>query len=89
MVPSLYMTGIGKSCYKGESFKKAKSAFSNDAWSLIERASQIRSNWEDEEGVFYKGNAVPSWVKTILKEDYIEEGYKLIKEALYNIERDK
>jgi len=86
MIPSLYMTGIGESCYKRDSFKLAKCAFSHSSWSLIEKASYIRSEWEKLEGTNYTGNAVPKWLMEILGENYIEESLNLVKEAVYNID---
>lgn len=88
-VPAYYMDGIGKGCYKGDSFALARSAFSNRAWKIIDRATEIRSEWEIREGVGFKGNAVPLWLQKILGEDYIEDSLCLIEEAVGNILRDR
>ena len=87
LIPSLYMSSIGKSCYKRDSFILAKHAFSSESWSLIQRASIIRNNWELEEGVKYTGNSIPLWVQGILGDSYIIEAKHLMKEVILNINR--
>ena len=81
------MSSIGKSCYKRDSFILAKHAFSSESWSLIQRASIIRNNWELEEGVKYTGNSIPLWVQGILGDSYIIEAKHLMKEVILNINR--
>jgi hypothetical protein len=84
-VPAYFMDGIEKGCYKGESFNLARPFFSDRAWEVINKASEVRSLWEDREGVEYKLNAVPKWVQDVLGNYYIEESLIIIEEAIEKI----
>jgi hypothetical protein len=88
-VPAYYMDGIGKGCYKGDSFVLSRPAFSDRAWKILNRATEIRSEWELREGTNYKGNAIPLWLQKILGKDYIEDSLYLVEEAVVNILRDR
>ena len=88
-VPAFYMDGIGKGCYKGDSFTLARPVFSDRAWRIIDRATEVRSEWEIREGVNFKGNAIPEWLQKILGENYIEDSLYLIEETVANILRDR
>jgi hypothetical protein len=88
-VPAYYMDGIGNGCYKGDSFKLARPAFSDRAWRIIDRSTEIRSEWEVREGVEFQGNVIPAWLQKILGEDYIEASLYLMEEAVTNILRDR
>lgn len=85
-VPAYFMDAINQPCYKGDSFQLARGHFSDESWSIIDRATQVRSVWEAEEGTGYIGNAIPVWLQDILGKDFMRDSLRLIQEAIKNIE---
>ncbi|MBI4992208.1 MAG: nucleotidyltransferase domain-containing protein [Candidatus Harrisonbacteria bacterium] len=83
--PIYFLDSIGKGCHKKESFLRARSYFSDEAWSVIDKASIIRDLWPDKEGQRYRGNAIPKWVMEILGKNYIKEAVTLWEEAVSNV----
>ncbi|MFP3984198.1 MAG: hypothetical protein ACLFV2_10980 [Desulfurivibrionaceae bacterium] len=88
IMPAFLLDAIGRGCYKKESFTLARPYFSDEAWSLVDRASRIRSEWELREYNLFHGNAVPEWVMEMLGFDYIEKFSKLLGEILLVIEQE-
>ena len=82
MLPSLFMSAIGKSCYKRDSFHLAKDYFSRDSWEIVEKMTSVRSLWEEKEGVSYSNNAIPKWIIEIVDARYFEETIILLDEAI-------
>jgi len=85
-VPAYLMDGLGRGCYKGDSFRLARTYFSNRAWAVIDKASEIRRLWQEREGTAYRLNAIPEWVPSILGDNYFEEWLLLLDEAIMQIE---
>lgn len=81
-VPCFLMDALGEPCYKKESFVRGRPLFSEKAWEIVDRASQIRRTWPSREGTGYSGNAVPQWLREILGPDYIEKSFLLLDEAV-------
>jgi len=84
--PAYLMEGVGRGCYKGHSFALARPYFSDQAWAVLEKASTVRRSWQEKEGVSYKLNAIPAWVRDILGEHYFEDWLLLLEEAIDQIE---
>jgi hypothetical protein len=82
LVPAVFLDAIGESCYKRESFARARSYFSDAAWDIIDRATEIRRTWPVAEGLSFKGNAVPAWLQDILGPDYLQSAWQLLDEAV-------
>ena len=87
--PAYLMDGLGKGCYKGDSFSIARPFYSAKAWEVIEKASKIRSLWQEKEGANYRLNAIPLWVQEILGDYYFEEWLLLLEETISIIETHK
>jgi predicted nucleotidyltransferase len=81
-VPAYVLDACGKPSPKRESFARARQYFSDDAWMTITRASAVRSQWPDREGVTYSGNAIPAWLRQTLGECYFEDALRLLDEAV-------
>ena len=64
------------------SFKYAQNYFSDSSLALIERASKIRQEWENNDGYKYVLNKVPKWVQPVLKSNYLESAYDLFDETI-------
>jgi hypothetical protein len=80
LLPSYFLGLIGTETTKKDSFDLCQPLISDSAWSIIEKASGIRSLWAEKENFPYKGNAIPGWVKDILGEEYLYEAYSLARE---------
>ncbi|MBI4137762.1 MAG: nucleotidyltransferase domain-containing protein [Candidatus Sungbacteria bacterium] len=81
-VPSYVLDGRGQACHKAESFARARHLFSDRAWSIIDKATRIRSEWQEREGASYQGNAVPLWLQDLLGPNYFEDCLTLLEEAV-------
>jgi hypothetical protein len=81
-VPTYVLDARGQACYKRESFVLARGFFSEEAWSVVERATAIRARWPELEGVTYAGNAIPAWIRDMLGPDYFEDALRLLEEAV-------
>lgn len=86
-VPAYFLDAVHQPCYKKESFVRARQYFSDKAWSIIERATAVRSTWFLKEGMSYTGNAIPNWVQEMLGPNYIEDSLYLVDEAVALINR--
>jgi hypothetical protein len=84
LVPAVFLDAIGEPCYKRESFARARPYFSAQAWSIIDRATQIRRAWPVAEGQRYICNAVPIWLQQMLGPHYFEDGLRLLDEAVFH-----
>ncbi len=82
IAPAYFLDALGRGCYKKQSFDIARPYFSKKAWSLVKKATQIRALWPEKEGLAYRGNAVPQWVREILDKNYFEECLFLWEEAV-------
>ena len=82
LVPAVFLDAIGEPCYKRESFARARPYFSDAAWTIIDRATEIRRTWPAIEGLSYEGNAVPAWLQDILGPDYLQGAWRLLDEAV-------
>ena len=80
--PIYFLNALGQSCYKRDSFQRAKPYFSKRGWNLIDKATKIRGLWPEKEGLRYRGNKIPFWVQKILGKNYFEENVFLFKEAV-------
>ena len=81
-MPAYLMTCLGTPCEKKYSFKYAQNYFSDSSLALIERASKIRQEWENNDGYKYVLNKVPKWVQPVLKSNYLESAYDLFDETI-------
>lgn len=88
-VPAYFLTAIGRPMPKADSFTAARVHFSNAAWAIIDKATDIRRQWEIHESTNYRGTRIPPWVRSILGPDYIEEFRILLDETLTMIPRLK
>jgi predicted nucleotidyltransferase len=77
-LPTYYCDAIDKQTYKKHSFSMIREHF-EDEWEIIDKASEIRSQWSLKEGINYTGNIIPDWVINILGFDYFYRGKKLSK----------
>ncbi len=84
-VPAYLLEGLGQSCYKGDSFELARRYFSDSAWIIVDKASEIRRLWQEREYGTYKLNAIPNWVRQTLGPHFIQESLALIDEALQHL----
>ena len=82
VAPAYFLDAIGRSSNKKQSFDIARPLFSQKAWSLIDRATRIRSLWPEKEGLAYRGNSVPKWVREVLGENYFDDNYSLWNEVV-------
>lgn len=82
LAPAYFLDAIGRSSNKKQSFDIARPLFSQKSWSIVDRATQIRALWPEKEGLAYRGNSIPKWVKGILGEYYFEDSYILWEEAV-------
>jgi len=75
-LPAYYLDAKGLSCYKRDSFDAVKSEF-QEVWEIIDKASEIRSQWATKEEFPYVGNEIPVWVMKTLGDNYFDRAYKL------------
>jgi len=71
LLPSLYLSSIGKSCYKKYSFELVRGVFPDAALNWIDVISQVREDWRKHKN---KGNKIPDWVKQRIASNYFELG---------------
>ena len=83
-LPIFYLDAIGEPSYKKDSFRKLKSLFVDD-WDIIERASNVRMKWSEQEHHPYIGNDIPEWLPTELGTEYFERAYRLSKTMLHEL----
>lgn len=81
-VPSYLLDGLGRPCYKSESFDLVKGLLSERSLSIISKASIIRKNWETHHGTCYELNEIPHWVQEKLGIEYFKEWYIVLSEAV-------
>jgi hypothetical protein len=84
-LPAYFLSAIGRSCYKAESFGLTRPYFRAATWGLIERATIIRAEWQSREYPGYQGIAIPAWLRITLGPDYIKDFAGLIDEVLARI----
>jgi hypothetical protein len=84
-LPALFLDAISQSCYKKNSFDKARPYFSDRAWGIIATMSSVRAEWENHEYPAYEGNAIPNWVQKSVGPDYVNEFAFLLNEAIAHI----
>ena len=85
-LPSYYLHAIGKPTYKKDSYDKIKILFKKN-WSIIENATEIRSQWPIYETHPYKNNKIPNWIKEILGNNYFNRAFNLSNQMVKNINR--
>ncbi|MFA4971018.1 MAG: nucleotidyltransferase domain-containing protein [bacterium] len=88
-LPALVLSGIGMPTRKSESFDKARCLFSSCAWELVEKATEIRNEWQEREYPGYTGNTIPDWVCETLRDDYMERFIALIRESIIALDNKK
>lgn len=75
-LPVLYLDAIGESCFKKFSFEIVKADFLS-AWEIIDKASEIRMLWCNQESYPYSGNQIPQWLVSKLGPGYFSRAFKL------------
>lgn len=86
-LPALYLTAIGKPCYKRESFDRCRSLFSDREWEIVEKASCVRRKWDECEDFPFTGNAIPEWVQAELGGTYFADADRFV-DAVASLLRD-
>jgi len=81
-IPSYVMDAVREPCHKRDSFRLARKLLSQASWNTIDKASKIRSLWEEREGVDYLPNAIPDWVVEIVGKNCMEEWEHVLSDAL-------
>ena len=87
-LPAYYLDAKGSPCYKRDSFEIVENDFPKN-WEIIEKATEIRNSWQDNEIHPYEGNTIPAWVKEILGYDYFNRAYNLSNQMLASLEETK
>ena len=77
LIPCLYLTAIGQSIYKKESFDQVRSIFPEETMYWIDKVSLLRETWGDCYDPYDKSNKIPTFVKNIIPDNYFEEGAKV------------
>ena len=77
LLPALYLSGIGRPCYKKLSFDRVRDIFSKEAMDWIDLISEIRQEWGTKEGYEYQPNSIPSWLQKKIPTNYFEKGARI------------
>lgn len=75
--PAYLLEALGCPCLKRDSFTRCREILASE-WEIIERASAVRRQWPERECHPFRGNAIPSWVRDTIGEDYFERGLGLV-----------
>ena len=73
LIPALYLSLIGESCYKKYSFDSVKDVFPTDVMEWIKLVSSVRQEWKNHD-YDYGRNNIPKWIKEIVPENYFQIG---------------
>jgi len=73
LLPALYLSAIGKDCYKKYSFELIRDVFPSEAIELIDLVSRVRYEWKDS-SYDYGSNHIPSWIRHMVPKDYFQIG---------------
>ena len=77
ILPCYYLECIGEPTYKKYSYNKVKKYFLDD-WSIIEKATKIRSLWS-KKNINIKNNKIPKWIVKSLGKNYFKKSFMLIR----------
>ena len=83
LLPSYFINLRGTLCTKSRSFEMCRLFVSEEAWGIVESASQVRSSWESHESPLK--NEIPMWIQQIIGENYFERGYNFTCELQRNL----
>lgn len=86
LLPSLYLTAIAENSYKKDSFEKVRSIFPKEVMEWIDLISDLRKKWGKKEGIKYLPNEIPSWVRKMVPQNYLEIGAYMAETLLKHIE---
>ena len=86
ILPAYYLEAKGTPSYKRESFSIVQPEVPSQNWELIEKASYIRTEWENREKHPYTGNKIPDWLIEILGDNYFKRIYDLIRVLWKNLD---
>lgn len=87
-MPAFLLTALNKPTLKKKSFDLVKGIYSDRSLELINDATRVRNLWGVNEGVFYKGNSIPTWLRDNFSEDYMQRFRDLLKDSIDIIESD-
>jgi len=83
LLPSYFANLRGILCSKSRSFELCRPFISEKAWSIVELASQVRSEWAIHSPPVK--NEIPDWIQQIIGENYFERGYNFTCELQRNL----
>lgn len=86
LLPALFLNLKGYPCNKKDSLNMIIDYFSPMTLQFIEKISYVRSEWPNKEGLSYKPNKIPFWVKDVIPKNYFEVGNNIAEEILNLIE---
>jgi len=49
LIPTIFLQSRGEYCYKRDSFKKLRSQYEDVNWSILDKATLVRSNWKNND----------------------------------------
>lgn len=87
LIPSLYLTAVGNSVYKKESFELVREIFPKAVMAWIDLISAVRAKWGEKEGTAYVPNKIPEWVRAMIPTDYFKRGAEVAVSLLDHIEQ--
>ena len=77
-LPAYFLEIQGAPCYKRDSFTSCRPLVPQDAWTIIEKASDVRRQWSQRQDHPYQGNAIPKWVQELVGPQYLQDGFTVI-----------
>lgn len=84
LLPAQLLGLQGRPCYKGGSFDLARPLFSDEAWKIVDKITQIRLKWGQEEKPRKEYerdiNQIPKWLQEDLGPDYFAQALPFLEE---------
>jgi predicted nucleotidyltransferase len=88
MLPTWYLSAIGKPSHKKESFQRIRGVFPEHVMEWIDCVSTLRTAWGEHEGGQYHPNVVPDWVRDVIFPDYLVRGAEVACAILQQLDHE-
>lgn len=82
LAPAVTIAATDKPINKGSAIRELAGKLPDRSWQIISAATEVRSQWADQEGLTHKGNQIPVWIQYILGNDYFEQALDLFTSCL-------